>query len=344
MPVYDINGNIIGGGDSGDTIQPYFQTELNTTVASVRAAQSEPCLTFAVVTDVHYNSNDKIVFPHTIQNIKAFSKQVRLDGILCLGDMTDGNKTQSTTIGLLNEIMPPMRNIGLPVFFTAGNHDCNAYGSSSNVFSTAQAYQYYYTHGANDVFFDEDSWGVNFYKDYDQYKIRLISLDAANTDSGSTPHYKYPASTVTWFVNTALATVPTGYAVLMETHLSPIKAHNWNNTGASNATNVINAINTWVGNGNALISFIGHSHADFSFTSPYLEIAINSNLAERTEDRVIDPSIDTTSFPAGTITKLWAREIGTVTEDCWDVAVIKPKSKVINMIRFGAGEDRSFTY
>ena len=38
------------------------------------------------------------------------------------------------------------------------------------------------------------------------------------------------------------------------------------------------------------------------------------------------------------------REINTATENLWDVLIIRPESKTINTIRFGAGEDREWTY
>lgn len=338
MPIYDVHGNLIGSGGNDDVIQPYFTNELATTVTSVRAVQTEPCLTFAVVTDIHYNSVDKIVFPHTIQNIKAFSKQVRLDGILCLGDMTDGTQTREVTAGLLNEIMPTQRNIGIPVFFAAGNHDCNAYGAAANVYTTAQMYQHYYSHCTNNVMIDSESYGVNYYKDYDAYKIRMISLDSSKSDDGSSGHYRYPMNTVTWFVDTALATVPTGYTVLLITHLSPIASHNWKNTVPNNASDVVTALNSFVNKGGDVICFFGHSHSDYALSTPWLDIAFHCNKAERSDDLIRVNS----DWPDGA--KQWGRKIGTVTEDCWDIAVIKPLSRHIDTIRFGAGEDRTFIY
>lgn len=348
MPVYDVNGYIISGGGNDDVIQPYFQTEFDATVASTRAAQTEPCLTFALVTDIHYNSVDKIVFPHTLQNIKAFSKQVRLDGILCLGDMTDGDQTKSVTAGLLNEIMPAQRDIGVPVYFAAGNHDCNAYGAAANVYTTAQMYQYYYSHCANDVMLDTGSYGVNFYKDFPEYKIRMISLDSAKSDDGSAYHYNYPMNTVNWFVNTAMATIPSGYTVLLISHVSPILEHNW--TGSSGAgtvpknnADVIAALTTFVNGGGKVICLYGHSHADFDFSSPWLDVASYCNKLYRYEDIVITSETAAAwHLPVGS--KIWAREMGTYKEDTWDVVVIKPYSHTLNMIRFGAGEDRSYSY
>lgn len=338
MAITDIHGNNLIVDN--DAIESYFESELETTATSVQALQTEPCLTFALVTDVHYDSHDDTVFPNTLKNIKALGKKVRLDGIFCLGDMTDGDGTQAVAAERLNEIMPLMMSVGLPVYFTAGNHDDNAYGANANYFHTDQMYQNYYARSSNDVFADTSSYGVNFYKDFDQYKIRLISLDATNTDSGSTPHYKYPANTVTWF-QTVLPQTPTGYTVLLITHLSPTQAHNWNQTVPSNASGVLTAINSFINGGGTIISLLGHSHADFDFSSPYLEVFCNCNKFDATvaEDTTAD---GTGQLPAGA--KQWKRTAGTYTEDCFDVVVIRPFSQKVDLVRFGAGEDRAFTY
>ena len=38
------------------------------------------------------------------------------------------------------------------------------------------------------------------------------------------------------------------------------------------------------------------------------------------------------------------RTLGNATEDCFDVVVVRPGSKKINLVRFGAGEDRALEY
>lgn len=333
--IYDVNGNNISGARS----EAYFRDEILDTIGKIKELQTEPCLVFLLCTDIHYASHDTTLFPRTIENMKAVAEQVVVDGVFCLGDMTDGDNTQEITKSRLDVIMPLLMNIGLPVYFTAGNHDCNGYLAAANYFTTSQAYQQYYAMCKNRVMADDTSYGVNFYKDFDEYKIRLISLDATNTDSGNTPHYRYPEGTVNWFSN-LLPTTPNGYTVLLITHLSPIASHNWNNTVPNNASSIRTAITSWLASeGNVMISFIGHSHSDFSHSEPYLEIACNCNKIEQDHDWIEDGS---GLFPVGA--KFWGRTEGTASEDCWDAIVIRPKSRKINLVRFGAGEDREFLY
>lgn len=337
MAIYDINGNSLIA--DSESVETHFIPEVEDTVAKVKALQTEPCLTFFVCADVHYASHDKTVFPKTVNNMRAVAKGIRSDGILCLGDMTDGKQTKADTRTLLSEILPLMMNSGLPVYFTAGNHDDNAYLASANYFTNSEMYVNYYSYYDSGVV-SEPTYGINFYKDFDQHKIRLISLDASNSDVGTTPHYKYSGNTTTWF-NTVLNATPSGYLVLLITHLSPISSHNWNNTVPTNASTVLNTINTWMNGGGEMISLMGHSHSDFYFDTPYLEVAISCNRYGVAEDYVEDGTMDT-KCPVGA--KFWGRQEGTITEDCWDAVVIRPTSRKVNLVRFGAGEDREFTY
>ena len=336
---YDIDGDILN--ISG--VQSYFVDGLETAIAKTKAIQTDSCLTFAVITDVHFASVDTVVFPHSLENIKAFSEAVHLDGILCMGDMTDGELIPDNTSALLDLIMPMMRDVGLPVYFCAGNHDCNAYGASANVYTTEQMYQNYYRFGSHDVYFDAGSYCVNFFKDFDEQKIRMISLDSAKSDNGSANHYNYPMNTVNWFVNTAMATLPQDYSVLLVTHLSPIAEHNWKETVPINHADVEQALRDFVGNGGKVVCIMGHSHADFDFTSPWLDIAVYCNKLYRYTDVVItEETASSWLLPVGS--KIWAREMGTYKEDTWDIAVINTQEETVDMIRFGAGEDRYFTY
>ena len=324
-----------------EAVASYFSEEIATTIASVKAKQTEPCLTFALWTDAHYGSVDTVTFPNTVKNFKAVAKQIRYDGILCLGDMTDGDKSKTVTAERLMNIMNLQRLCKVPVYFTAGNHDDNAYGSTSNYYTLPEMFTNYYSLCDNTVMHDLDNSATNFYKDFDQFKIRLISLNACNSDTGSAPHYKYSGTTTTWFTS-VMGSVPEGYMVILISHLSPYSSHNWNETVPSNPSAVKTAITSFIEGGGDFVMFIGHGHVDFEFTSPYLEIATHCNKRNTETEDFITVSGDDHKMPSGA--RGWKRTAGTATEDCWDTVVIKPGSRTISMIRFGAGEDREYTY
>lgn len=337
--VYDYEGNAVLVGENVPA--SYYETEIATTIASIKAKQTEPCLTFALWTDVHYASRDTVVFPNTIKNFMAVSKQIRYDGILSLGDMTDGDGTKTVTAERLMTVMNLQRSCGVPVYFTAGNHDDNAYGSTSNYYTLPEMFTNYYSVGENDVMLDLDNSATNFYKDFDQFKIRMISLNASNSDTGSAPHYKYSGTTSTWFSG-VVDTVPEGYMILLISHLSPYSSHNWNDTYPSNPSTVKNKLNAFISDGGTVVALMGHAHADYIMESPWLEIFTHCNKANNNDTDITCTAGDGNKLPTGA--KIWARAYNTVTEDCWDTVVIKPVSRVISLIRFGAGEDREYEY
>lgn len=304
-----------------------YESEISATVASVRALQTEPSLVFPLLTDIHYGiseAGDNFLFKNTtIKNMRAVVNQIRSDLVVCLGDITEGNSentgTYSTLIGNL------LRSLGAPYLLAVGNHDDNRYGTT---FSAAEMYEYYDSFVDNHVSPCIATNGRDFYIDMENYKVRFIVLDSNNVGS-----YGFPQDCVDWFEQTALNT-PSGYLAIVFVHQSPIASQNYNNTALTNGSAIASAIETYAAS-KPIIQFYGHSHCDVSFTSPYLSIGTNCAKFENTNG---DPSL----WPSGAVKP--SRVVGTITEECWDMVVIRPLSRKVDCVRFGAGSDRSFTY
>lgn len=346
MAVYDVDANRLdegGSGSSGVSIKSYFKAEMDDTVAKVKAFQTEPCVIFPICTDIHYLSVNE-TFEAMIDNMRYLSTKVRLDAVACLGDLTDGDVAQATTIKRIDHMFDRFREIGLPIMFAAGNHDANGYYQRP-WFTQDQIAQTQYSNNRNDVVFSAGT--QNWYWDMPSRKMRFISLCSANTTDNAS-RYGFPENTDT-FVTSALTSTPADYIVVLLVHLSPIASQNWNKTVQINASGVLTAINTWrnADPAHTIISFMGHSHADFAFTSPWLNVAINCQKTEPTitEDYVITQEMVDSGESTGVVgAKHWHNIAETYREDCWDVCVICPNSREVHMIRFGAGEDRDFTY
>ena len=381
----EINNNSNNNNNNNtNQIESYFEEELEDTIDKVKYLQTEPSLVFLVCTDIHYGSHDTTLFPKTVMNMKAFSEKVRTDGIICLGDMTDGDKSKQVTSQLNDKVMSLLRSVGLPIYFSAGNHDCNPQynivGQSS--FTHNEMYKEYYSKCANSVFSDKYGTntiagagmrtGLNFYKDFNEHQIRLISLYGIHTEADSYPQftgenneYKYTEETISW-LGSILSSTPEGYKILLITHYSPDKEHNWAKTGPSDNSNmdILEELKNWRNDApyNRIISFVGHTHADFVSTFythitedlqqgdiystfPCLEIGFFSNKIGAT-----DYDWTNTLQPNGELmwpdwpenAQGWKRTAGTATEDSWDAVVIRPFSGKVNCIRFGAGRDREF--
>ncbi|MBO7260129.1 MAG: metallophosphoesterase, partial [Bacteroidaceae bacterium] len=288
-----------------------FLPEIRDTIDEIRAEQTEPCIIFPLLTDIHYGtseSGDNYLFDNkTIGNIKAVLKEIRADAIICMGDITHGNS--ANTKEQAAHINNTLRDLGVPYWLAIGNHDDNRYGTT---FTANDMYAYYTAFVDNKAVFNPDTNGRDFYIDIPNFNIRFIILDSNTIGS-----YGFPNECVTWFENEALQT-PAGCLAIVIVHTSPIAAQNYNSLSITNGTNIANAITAYQSSGKPIVQFYGHSHVDVSFTSPYLSIGLNCTKFENTNG-------DPTLWPTGATKP--SRTMGTISEDCWDVVIIKPASR-----------------
>jgi hypothetical protein len=186
------------------------------------------------------------------------------------------------------------------------------------------------THG---VCFDMTSGEKNYYKDFDELGIRVVVLNANHNRQ-----YAYSERTSIWLSEVALNT--NNIVVLLE-HLSSINTQNWNAQALIYGGDITSVLTAFVNNGGTLIQFCGHSHADYHFITPWLTIF---SCCQKTshEDTSSGNFTKITGYEGSIVSP--ERTLGTVSEDCWTVVIIKPLSRTVECIRFGAGNDRSFTY
>lgn len=331
MAVYDIDGNIIGGsGGEQIEIKSYFETEMADTIDKVRALQTEPNLTFFYITDIHAYlvADEETLYKTSVNNMRYLLTQVPCDAVVNLGDSVDGYATAAMAQNYGNLITNEFRKIGLPYFFAYGNHDDNRYKNNSNAerLTEKQTYQILISASKRVV---SDATGTNFYVDYPEFKIRMIFLNSA-----SDYNYKYTTATCTWFSNVALNT-PDDYGIIVNTHISPIAEWNWNENLPTNSATIKTAIQTYASSKDVLGVICGHNHLDNKYTSPFNGMTLCCNKFTNSNG---DPSL----WPSGAV--LPQRTAGTATEDLWTVVVVRPNSRKVNFVRFGAGSDYEFSY
>lgn len=327
MGVFDILGNPISDDVS---IKSYFNHEMQDTISKVRELQTEPNLTFFLITDIHayYVDGAEELYKTSINNMRYLLKEIPCDGVINLGDSLEGYSTAEIAKQYGNQISNEFRKIGLPYFSVIGNHDENRYHTSSNAerFSVKQQYQVIVNPTRRIV---SDETGLNYYVDFDEFKIRVIALNSVSSYT-----YEFSSETCDWFSQTALDT-PTNYGVLILSHLSPFGAWNYNNTTPTNSATIQTALSAYSQNNDIISILCGHNHVDAVFSSPYVGATFN---CEKFENENGNPSL----WPSGAVKP--QRTLGDYTEDCWNVVVIRPNSRKINFIRFGAGADYEITY
>lgn len=330
MAVYNKYGQRIDEG-TGVSTESYFETEMADTISKVRALQTEPNLTFFLMTDIHayadlredYVEGTDELYKTSINNMRYLLQSVPCDYVVNLGDTIEGYTTSEDAQTQGNAVSNEIRKIEVPYISVIGNHDDNRYYVSSNDerLTVGERYQVFVNPTRRVV---ADSTGLNYYIDFDEFKIRLVCLNSVASYG-----YTYDSATCTWLSNVAL-NLPTGYKVLVFTHVAPVGAWNYNNTTPANSSTIANALSGV----DTMAILCGHNHVDNVYSSPFVGATL---CCTKFENENGDPS----KWPTGAVKP--TRTLGTATEDCWTVVVVRPNSNKINLIRFGAGSDYELT-
>ena len=311
-------------------LSTWYENEINDTAGKVLNEITSPALVFPWVTDIHrWQVNDTV--PVMVANMAEVGKKVKYDFILNTGDTIDGTETQENSLAIAKECTQYFKNIGEPYMFVQGNHDNNIYsGTISDKFDLKQIYSGLFN-ATKGGFYNASENGTDYYIDFPDRGVRLISLNSANVSV--TNNYAYGNSTAEWLENA----LDTEYAVIVATHVSPVPAHVWSNNEPTNAAAIRSALSAFVNGGGKMILLTGHSHVDAEWIDPYIEI---TDVCQR--DRAADISGSGAQAITGMINGIRSpeRTNNTATIDAWCVAVYRPMDNELALIRFGAGVDR----
>ena len=325
--------------DRYGSIRNIFESEMQETLETVRGLMTEPCLVFPLVTDIHHESKTRNLFSNfdqMIDNIRRFSRNVHCDFLVNLGDNTDGDDV-AVTLRRNDYMLSRFIHLGLPYYQAIGNHDTNYVtntGATNDRNLTIEETYRSYISATKDAVFNQATNGTDYYKDFDQYGVRLVVLNVDYLGA-----YVYSGSTVTWLEEVALNT---DKIILLAVHLSSISSQNWNNNNPTNSANITAALQSFVNNGGTVIQMCGHSHTDYSFETPWLCVFSNCQKFEQADLTGAGYKAITGYDNYGLVAP--ERTAGTATEDSWSVVVLRPHARKINFVRFGAGNDREYTF
>ena len=336
----------MGLTDSEESIYPsYFQNEIDDTVGKTRGFCEEKALVFAVMTDSHLNSNyGTQVWDDTAENIKRFNDEYQVDGIVHLGDMINGTDTKAISTSELDHIRNSLKGItGVKnASYLMGNHDTNTfYGSNmDDPITEAEMYSDMFRQNAiNIIRPDGKLYG---YRDFDAYGIRVIYLNSSGGDGthgGQGANWKYPDDELTWVENVALNTE---YQVLFFSHMPMTEGTiSTASTLPWNGNPLKTIVNNFIDNGGTVIGLIyGHTHYDYEYNNgKFYEVSIGCEDYTYTATET-----HPTASYAPSSAVIPARMRYTVTQDLWDVVIVRPVSRTVKLVRFGAGADRAFAY
>lgn len=357
--------------------KPYYLNEINDTIEKVNQKFTEPGLCFLLSTDHHTmpvlglgTTYKYDTISDMVVNMKAVAEHIKVDANIALGDIADfkvGTEAAFAVYGIkdlsyqnldsvfykwMKDAMQKLKSVHPNFYYVMGNHDDNRYINCDNIQAAESDYDYtpaevfgnYISKGNHDVVYNDNNNGLDYYVDFANFKIRSFFIDANYyNESSQTSTYQYTKAwwygfsnaTVSW-MQQQLSSVPNGWSVIVFSHMSPIKEHNEQQAiNYYNFDNMKNVIQEFIsGGGNYIATFYGHTHGDWSTTTPWLDICLAAQKCQNYND--VLPNMPEIIWPLKTE--------GTHTEDCWNVVLILPKSRKIKIIRFGAGDDREFTY
>ena len=333
----------MGLKSSLESIYPsYFQTEIDDTVTKTRGFCEEKALVFAVITDSHINSlYGTQVWDDTVKNILKFNEAYQIDGLVHLGDIINGTDTKIISTSELDRVRNSLQTLKNTAYLE-GNHDTNTfYGNSmDDPITEAEIYSDVFRQNATEII--RPNGKLYGYRDFDNLGIRVIYLHSSagdGTHGGQAANWKYPDDELTWVQNTAL---DTDYQVLLLSHMPLTEGTISTNATLPTNGNALKAIvDAFIDGGGVVIGLLyGHVHYDYMYNNgKFYETSIGSEDYSYTAS---ETSPSASYAPATAI--IPARMRYTVTQDLWDVVIVRPVSRTVKFVRFGAGTDRAYSY
>lgn len=335
---------------------------------------------FVFFTDSHIDLTNPTESYSNVEDTVRFIKEcpVSFDGILHAGDIITqtGNKAS-----IKNNAMPffnKVKEANVPVVFAKGNHDLNDYSETPpNAFNDSDW---------GEMFLDyaETQYGIVrqtkangskstwHYLDYEDKKIRVISIDTQDTDKTETDSNGYVLyqggkawyisnEQLNWIASTALNfddKMDKGWGVIVVMHQSLSKWDDWYSTSLTPAYessiekffNLLVAFNTQSTYSNNYTFDVNtfyniNINADFTryateTNKPHIICVLNGH--EHYDSNTVYQGINMIWTTNGSATNDYsegriARILGTSTQNCFDILNIDTTHRKIRMFRFGAG-------
>lgn len=285
----------------------WIRQEAEAVAGRVQAA-TDKMLTFALMADSHFAFNG--TWEDTVRSLKALGRAVAdkspLDGIIHLGDLSDGLLPLKQTWEIEERCIEDMKSLNVPIYLTLGNHDYN------------------YFHGNPEVTYPDRP---QYYVDYDKQKLRLIFIDSF--DPREPVRYGFTTYCIHW-LDANLRQMPEGYNAIIFSHVPPlVRLQAWTKD-IRNRTGLIEVLNKYA---DRILAFInGHNHCDLIFNDlkngQFPVISINCAKCECFTDHK----------PEGAVVP--GRRLGDRTQESFDIMQVDVHGRKIFFTRFGAGSDR----
>lgn len=335
-----------------------FKNEIEKTVKSVMGKISGKCLVMPWLTDTHdspLNADAHETAESTLQNLKRLCGILPIDGILHTGDFVEqkyyeyAGLSNESVYECISKYINRLADCGKPVYPIVGNHDGKlANNSDADIW-------YNNCNGKILTKYNKVVLGSNlnyYYVDYQEARTRLVCLAIPDDN-----YWGPGGEQLNWLVNTALDT-PDGFGVIVAYHMPQVQE-----SGIYNAAALSSCLTAYHEHKKGSAELHSGGILEFDFTKYRDTKAICTLVGHEHGDFVLDPGKvsengQRNDMPcpiiglaaSGWITSsgtgipeanMPLRERNTVSENLFDIIVYSQTNSTLDIIRFGAGEDRT---
>lgn len=300
------------------------QEEISKTVRTIEEKRTEDSLVFTLLADTHYVRNGN--WETCAATIEAVNDCVKPDGVIHLGDLTDGILDKDTCREYSHRVLDRIIGWEKPFYLTIGNHDANYFKNNPNKLSESEQYSCY----LKDIVSGNLSEGQLWY-DVDFPEQRLTFLFLHSYDNEQKLRYGFPQEELDW-VKKRLQRVPEDYQLVLFSHEAPLARLDYWASEVRNGEKLTELLDAWNREHDShILAFIhGHTHADYIYRErTFPIISVGCSKIEYFEGKK----------PEGAVKPV--RIEGEVSQELWDTMIIDTKQRKIDFVRFGAGSDRS---
>ena len=311
-----------------------FQDEINDTVNKI----SPDSFNLIVYTDVHHDRNQiDSVDPYTymLDTVKTITDRVSIDAIWNLGDIINGfYTTKEEAIAEIRDVTSYEDQVSPNIHRIMGNHDNNIQATydiykgypQSEVLTVSEMNAVLENTRSEQREVHNNARPTDYYVDYPD--VRMVCLSADDT--------AFQPETVEWLHHEALET---DHPVLFLAHI-PTRPEWGFHQDVKGGEEIEQAIRSFISAGGTVLGYIhGHDHGDI----------INPVMDENGNTLWSEICVGCTRFhvPKSNGTPgmtFWPRDAGDETMLLFDVVCMDLKNRHLQLIRFGAGEDREIWY
>jgi glycosyltransferase involved in cell wall biosynthesis len=309
-----------------------LENEAARVLAAVKKHRGSQGLTFALLADTHYVEGG--TWADTAASLGLVHQGVRFNRLIHLGDLTDGTTDLPTTRAYVKRLYNDLSLTGASLRVVLGERDSNGGNHNPEQLTALEQSRLYFK--ANTSFSYEDIGGKH---------LRLVFLDSFDVECS--PQYGYSRTCIEW-LRLVLEDTPPARRVIVFSHLPPVARLLDDASELRGEAELMAVLN---GHASNILGFIhGHTHRDYldneeafpvvSIASASCGCAAGSSVSSAAGNSVSSAANGTLGKQEPSQQTLPQRELGSITQECWDVLLVDPTTDTLRFIRFGAGNDR----